>query len=160
MWYFPILKAYDDHVPVKEDLSDLEEKIQWCRDNDERCKKIGQKAMAFYEKYVGRKALLDYVQMACRHMAKRQVDPPTWWKPAPPAEKPPNLTKPDGMCFEDHATRTSRYCNRCQEEVDEEEEEKKRKDEEDKKARKNQGSRRKNLKERMRKKAKTGPTSS
>uniref|UniRef100_A0A7S3L8V7 Glycosyl transferase CAP10 domain-containing protein n=1 Tax=Amphora coffeiformis TaxID=265554 RepID=A0A7S3L8V7_9STRA len=155
MWYFPILKPLEDHVPVKEDLSDLEEKIQWCRDNDEKCKKIGQNAMAFYEKYVSRKPLLDYVQMACRHIAKRQVDAPAFWQPPPPEEKPPSLTKPDGMCFEDHATHTSRYCSRCQEEVDKEEEEKKLKEEEEKKARQNKGSRKKNLKERMRKKAKT-----
>ena len=159
MWYFPILKPYEDHVPVKEDLSDLEEKIQWCRDNDEKCKKIGQNAMAFYEKCVGRKPLLDYVQMTCRHIAKRQKDPPAFWEPPPPQEKPPNLTKPDGMCFEDHATHTSRYCNRCQEEADKEEGEKKQNDEEEKKARKNQGTRKLSLKQRMRemanKKAKT-----
>jgi len=155
MWYFPILKPFEDHVPVKADLSDLEEKIQWCRDNDEKCKKIGQNAMAFYEKYVGRNALLDYVQMACRHIAKRHKDAPSFWQPPPPEEQPPNLTKPDGMCFEDHATHTSRYCSRCQEDVDKEEEEKKLKEEEEKKARQNKGSRKKNLKERMRKKAKT-----
>lgn len=28
MWYFPLLRPYVDHVPVKADLSDLEEKIE------------------------------------------------------------------------------------------------------------------------------------
>jgi hypothetical protein len=31
MWYFPLLQPWVDHVPVKADLSDLAEKIQWCR---------------------------------------------------------------------------------------------------------------------------------
>ena len=156
MWYFPILKEYEDHVPVKLDLSDLEEKIQWCRDHDEECKKIGENAMKFYEKYVARSALLDYVQMACRHMAKRHVDPPAWWKPPPPEEKPPNLAKPDEKCFSDHQTRETRYCNRCQEEIDAEEREKEKEIERAKKERQNVGSRRKKLKDRMRKKAKMG----
>lgn len=156
MWYFPILKEYEDHVPVKMDLLDLEEKIQWCRDHDEECKKIGQNAMKFYEKYVARNALLDYVQMACRHMAKRHVDPPAWWKPAPPEEKPPNLSKPDEKCFSDHATRETRYCSRCKEEIEAEEHEKAMAAEAAKKEKQDMGTRRKRLKDRMRKKAKTG----
>ncbi|CAN0434369.1 unnamed protein product [Scytosiphon promiscuus] len=28
MWYFPLLEPWVDHVPVKADLSDLEEKIR------------------------------------------------------------------------------------------------------------------------------------
>ena len=28
MWYFPMLIPFRDHVPVKADLSDLEEKIR------------------------------------------------------------------------------------------------------------------------------------
>ena len=156
MWYFPILKEYEDHVPVKLDLSDLEEKIQWCRDHDEECKKIGQNAMKFYEKYVARDALLDYVQMACRHMAKRHVDPPAWWKPAPPEAKPPNLSKPDEKCFSDHATRETRYCSRCTAEIEAEEREKAKAVEAAKKEKQDMGTRRKRLKDRMRKKAKTG----
>ena len=48
MWYFPLLKPYVDHVPVKADLSDLEEKIRWCRENDDKCRKIGENAKAFF----------------------------------------------------------------------------------------------------------------
>ncbi len=38
MWFSHLLKPYIHYVPVKSDLSDLIEKIQWCRDNDEKCK--------------------------------------------------------------------------------------------------------------------------
>ena len=54
MWYFPLLQPYVDHVPVKADLSDLEEKIRWCRQNDDKCRQIGENAKIFYEKYVAR----------------------------------------------------------------------------------------------------------
>ena len=38
MWYFDLLEPYVDHVPVKADLSDLEDQIRWCRNNDEKVK--------------------------------------------------------------------------------------------------------------------------
>ncbi len=95
-----------------------------------------------------RNALLDYVEMVCKEVSKRFVKvrkevstcfsftnlhadfctilyrttkPPEWWTP-PTAEGPtPSLRKPDLKCFEDKSTGDSRYCVRCQEEVDEEE---------------------------------------
>jgi hypothetical protein len=155
MFYFPLLKPYEDHVPVKEDLSDLEEKIRWCREHDEECRTIGANAKIFYEKFVGRNAILDYVQMACRHMSKRQVDPPGWWKPPPPEEKPPNLTKPDSKCFEDHKTHDSRYCSRCKEEVEIEQRENATAEQEASSQRKNTGAKKQKLRDRMKKKAKT-----
>ncbi len=122
MWYFPLLKPYHDHVPVKADLSDLEEKIRWCRANDEKCRIIGDNAKKFYEKYVGRDALIDYVEMVCKQIAKRFVKPPDWCLDEPP--KPldrPKLRKPDVLCYSDRETKRSRPCVRCQVEQDEEE---------------------------------------
>ena len=76
MWYFPLLQPYVDHVPVKPDLSDLEEKIRWCRENDGKCKEIAANCLKLYEKFVARNGLLDYVEMVTKHIAKRQIDPP------------------------------------------------------------------------------------
>ena len=123
MWYFPLLQPYVDHVPVKADLSDLEEKIRWCRENDDKCKEIAANCLAFYEKYVARDGLLDYVEMVCKHIAKRQIDPPKWWTSPPPETDPPQLTKPDTKCYEDRSSRQSRYCARCQDEVEKEQQE-------------------------------------
>jgi hypothetical protein len=123
MWYFPLLQPYVDHVPVKADLSDLEEKIRWCREHDDECRQIGENAILFYEKYVARDALLDYVEMTCRNIAKRFVDPPSWWKPPPAEQPPPKLRKPDVPCYEDRGGNNSRLCTRCQEDADAEERE-------------------------------------
>lgn len=122
MWYFDLLKEYHDHVPVEADLSDLEEKIRWCRDNDEKCREIAQHAKEFYEKYVARNALLDYIEVCTKSIARRFWKPPSWWEPAPPAQKPPQLRKPDAPCYEDRQdTDKSRWCTRCQEEKEAEE---------------------------------------
>ncbi len=62
MWFSHLLKPYIHYVPVKSDLSDLIEKIQWCRDNDEKCKEISQEALKFYQTYLSRESILDYMQ--------------------------------------------------------------------------------------------------
>ena len=150
MWYFPLLQPYVDHVPVKSDLSDLEEKIRWCRENDEKCRIIGENAKAFYEKYVGQEALLDYVEMCCKQMAKRFVKPPDWCLDDPPQRRDvPKLRKPDVPCYQDRVTRETRYCARCKTEQDEEERlEQKARDEEAEK-KKDKSATRKALKQRM-----------
>merc|ERR1712071_185209 len=125
-----------DHVPVKADLSDLEEKIRWCRQNDDKCREIGENAKLFYEKYVAREPCLDYVEMVCKQIAKRYVTPPDWWHTPPPERDPPKLRKPDTLCYEDKQSRKNRMCVRCQKSADDEErilEEQKARSEADKK---------------------------
>jgi hypothetical protein len=51
-------------VPVKSDLSDLEEKIKWCRENDDKCKEIAKNAKDLYKLYVSRDGILGEVYMS------------------------------------------------------------------------------------------------
>jgi Glycosyl transferase family 90 len=154
MWYFPLLQEWVDHVPVEADLSDLEEKIRWCRANDDKCREIAANCLNFYEKYVARSALLDYVEMVTKHISKRQIEPPKWWSAPPRAIDPPKLNKPDTKCYEDHKSGQSRLCSRCQDEALAEE-----KELEDTQARtanekKDKTQRKMSIRERMKKRAK------
>ena len=51
LWYSDKLVEYEHYVPVKHDLSDLIEKIEWCRNNDNKCKIISENAKKFYNTY-------------------------------------------------------------------------------------------------------------
>mmetsp|Transcript_1135 Transcript_1135/g.2787 ORF Transcript_1135/g.2787 Transcript_1135/m.2787 type:complete len:277 (-) Transcript_1135:73-903(-) len=152
MWYFPLLQPYVDHVPVKADLSDLEEKIRWCRQNDDKCRQIGENAKIFYEKYVSRNALLDYVEMACKQISKRFVKPPDWWTPPSKEAPPPSLRVPDLRCYVDNKTDTSRFCVRCQEEIDKEEQLKEEERQREKDKKKDKIGAKQNHRERMKRK--------
>lgn len=154
MWYFPLLQPYVDHVPVKDDLSDLEEKIRWCREHDDQCRKIGENAKLLYENYVARKPLLDYVEMVCKQISKRCISPPSWWEMPPSTHAEPKLRKPDSKCHQDRQTHTSRYCKRCQETVDEEERIKAEEEQKLLELRKDKGKRKTELRNRMRNRAK------
>eukprot|EP01084_Bolivina_argentea_P152993 266760_1 len=96
MWYFPVLKPWVDHVPIKADLSDLAEKIRWCREHDDECRKIANEASELYKVYVHREACLDYVQMISQEINARYRHPPSWWE-LPPRELPPPHAGQTGM---------------------------------------------------------------
>jgi len=153
MWYFPLLKPYYDHVPVKSDLSDLEEKLRWCRQNDDKCQVIADNARKLWDKWLSQDPCVDYVEMVCKQISKRFVNPPSWWSVPPKASEPPSLRSPDGPCYVDRGTGVSRLCVRCQATLEEEERkirEEKEKELQEKTARmKNKGAAR----DRMKKKA-------
>jgi hypothetical protein len=78
MWYFPLLKPYYDHIPVKADLSDLKEQLEWCHGHDEECRTIASNAQQLYEKYLSREGILDYLQHICEGISSRWLHIPTW----------------------------------------------------------------------------------
>ena len=62
IWYSDMLKPYVHYVPVKEDLSDLIEVVKWCRKNDDKCMKIAENAFEFFNKYLSKQGIFDYLQ--------------------------------------------------------------------------------------------------
>lgn len=63
LWFRPLLKPFQHFVPVKADLSDLVERIRWCRKNDDACKQIAQNSADFARTYLGEDGVLDYLQL-------------------------------------------------------------------------------------------------
>lgn len=62
MWFSHMIEPWVHYVPVKRDLSDLIERIEWCKKHDSRCKKIAENAKEFYDRYLVRDGILDYMQ--------------------------------------------------------------------------------------------------
>lgn len=50
VWSFR-LQPYVHYVPLRADLADIQERLQWCRDNDAQCREIASEARAFALKY-------------------------------------------------------------------------------------------------------------
>ena len=62
MWYKNLLKPYVHYVPVKKDLSDIIEKVKWCKANDKKCEEIAKNAKKFYEEYLSKEDIFDYLK--------------------------------------------------------------------------------------------------
>lgn len=64
IWYTDMLKPYKHYVPVKKDLSNLIDRIDWCRKHQKECQEIAQNAKEFYNTYLQKDGILDYMQKA------------------------------------------------------------------------------------------------
>jgi len=62
VWFEQWLTPFVHYIPVKHDLSDLVEKIEWALANDDKCKQISENAKEFYNKYFNREFIYDYMQ--------------------------------------------------------------------------------------------------
>ena len=45
-WYYDQLVPFETHIPIRADLSDLEEKLDWARTNDAQCREIAANGQA------------------------------------------------------------------------------------------------------------------
>jgi len=62
IWFRRYLIPYVHFVPVKEDLSNLFDQIKWCKDNDSKCEEISRNSKIFYDTYLSKQGILDYLQ--------------------------------------------------------------------------------------------------
>ena len=60
-WFHPMMKPFIHYIPVKKDLSDLADKILWCKLNDKKCYKITQNAKELFLKINNKEYILNYM---------------------------------------------------------------------------------------------------
>lgn len=61
LWYSNVLKPLVHYIPIKHDLSDLIEKVKWCKKHDKECEKIAKNAKKFYDTYLVKNGMLNYL---------------------------------------------------------------------------------------------------
>jgi hypothetical protein len=63
-WADSFLTAGKHYLSIKSDLSDLVEKIEWCKRNDSKCKTIAERGMGVARKALTREFIQDFLQKA------------------------------------------------------------------------------------------------
>jgi len=58
IWFSDYLIPYDHYIPIASDLGDLEYKIRWCIDHDDRCKEIAYNAYKLYHVVLSKQGIL------------------------------------------------------------------------------------------------------
>lgn len=67
-WFHHLMKPFTHYIPIKSDLSDLKEKIDWCIQHDNKCEIIAKNAYRFYKTYLTRSSQLDYLKDLMHHL--------------------------------------------------------------------------------------------
>lgn len=62
IWFTDMLQPYVHYIPVLEDMSNLVKQVKWCRAHDAECEEIAMNALAFFNKYLQKDGILDYMQ--------------------------------------------------------------------------------------------------
>lgn len=72
---------------------------QWCRDNDEECRRIAERARELYDVYCAQDGILDYLEVVTHKIATNWRHVPDWWQ-RPPACVPyrPKDTRNSADC--------------------------------------------------------------
>ena len=61
-WFHYLLKPNIHYIPVKSDLSDLADKIRWCKTHDNECYQITQNAIKLYNEINNKNYILKYLK--------------------------------------------------------------------------------------------------
>lgn len=72
LWFSTCLKPFENFVPVKEDLSDLSEILDWCAQNDLKCQQIAKNALKLHKNVLSVKGILDYAHFVCCNISAHQ----------------------------------------------------------------------------------------
>jgi hypothetical protein len=73
-WFVHEMKPYVNFIPIKEDLSDLKETLEWVRDNPQKVLEIAKKGKEFYDEYLSYDAMGEFyyelilrLMLCCSH---------------------------------------------------------------------------------------------
>jgi hypothetical protein len=67
-WFKP--QPFVHYLPIKRDLSNLIEVINWCLENDEKAKQIAENAYTFYESHLTKCKMLDFLENTFQNLSK------------------------------------------------------------------------------------------
>ena len=62
IWLEEFLIPDTHYILIKSDLSNLNEKIKWCKMNDNKCKEISKNAKIIYDKIMNKDFIMDYMK--------------------------------------------------------------------------------------------------
>lgn len=71
-WYYDRLVAWEHFVPVKKDLSDLEEKLYWLRDNDQKAKEIASSSQRMMAGITFESQLSETIELISRSLLMKE----------------------------------------------------------------------------------------
>lgn len=61
-WFYPEYLPYVHYIPIKDDMSDLQEKYRWCEEHQEECEKIVENSKRLFQKVYRMSNIIKHIQ--------------------------------------------------------------------------------------------------
>lgn len=61
-WFYSEYLPYTHYIPIKDDMSDLQEKYRWCEEHPEECEKIVENSKQLFQKIFRMSNVIKYIQ--------------------------------------------------------------------------------------------------
>lgn len=61
-WFYPEYLPYIHYIPIKDDMSDLQEKYQWCEKHPQECERIVENSKKLFQKIYKMNNIIQYIQ--------------------------------------------------------------------------------------------------
>lgn len=74
VWFSDLLIPFKHYVPIRNDLSDLVEKTNWCMKNDKKCEKIALNGYKIIKKILTKKYIFDYMNKILNKNCKLKIN--------------------------------------------------------------------------------------
>tara|TARA_B110000977_G_scaffold199149_1_gene285719 strand:- start:500 stop:2608 length:2109 start_codon:yes stop_codon:yes gene_type:complete len=75
LWFQNLLEPDKHFILIKNDLSDLKDKLQWCMKNDAKCETIAKNALKFYNSNLSPDATFNYFHKTLTNLASLRRKP-------------------------------------------------------------------------------------
>jgi len=98
LWYFDKLKEWEHYIPVKKDLSDLIDKINWCKKNDDKVYDITIRAKKLIDELMSSETHFKHVNNILKSIRNTYNDDVTHMRKILSIKKP-NIVKPSTLCM-------------------------------------------------------------
>lgn len=93
VWFTDLLKEGENYFTVRPDLSDLRQKLEWCRDNDDACRAMAERNLTFAAEHLREEGLLRRIRWCLERAAPAQ-GPGLHASMRPPVRLPMHVVPP------------------------------------------------------------------
>jgi hypothetical protein len=76
LWFESKLVPYKHFIPIRRDLSNLLSTLQWCESNDALCEQIAKNGVEFYNTYLTKNGVLDYLESLMKSITRTYTHVP------------------------------------------------------------------------------------
>ena len=75
LWFQKYMEPMEHYIPIKPDLSNLKEQLEWCKENDDKCGEIAKRSLEFYNQYLTKEKTYEIFDEMIQNLSQIRKEP-------------------------------------------------------------------------------------